>query len=509
MKELAGVAIDPAFAEPQIDIKTGQLYCVKCHATIAEELLDQLPKRPYELVEASPAADIWAFGLLMFQLCSGRPLMSIDERSGHLLDICDIVDWTMDRAMTMIYSYISDPLAQDILLRLLAPIECRRYESFISILDHPFFNHSFSATETSLIVERRRKDESSFKRLLQKRGAGILQSKLLQERTVTLSCWDFDVLKRIYLSPTELVRRSAPKNMDTVPEITFPCAIVLLPYHLKTRRENFIESAQTLGLEILRLSKICCFTRKIEQFQASKNGGERLGASGIAKLLGLSSDHFAKEESTILSLASRFVELYRDDPVAVALMVMQEQLKTLLECFETAETYLYMLDEYNCKLLSNEVYPIQVPDNKRQTIVRNGLLFMYLCYQHTKGRTNGLAGLAQLLFNDGDYEVPPSWVEAAEGLTDAMDEDAWFWDIRLLERALGAMFESRYGVASDSLDVIQDFLYSADRQSNFADQTRVLTGEISLWTTSEGVQEIRNAAVGTSFKDVLRKMTPK
>ena len=48
-------------------------------------VIDSNDPLPYERVVASPAVDVWAFGALLFLLCTGEPLLSVN-RDDDLVD---------------------------------------------------------------------------------------------------------------------------------------------------------------------------------------------------------------------------------------------------------------------------------------------------------------------------------------------------------------------------------------------------------------------------------------
>jgi serine/threonine protein kinase len=84
-----GIKVDKKAIAPSVDIATGQAYVVKCHFLPISHLTgierNSAPRLPYELVPISTSLDLWAFGLILFQLYAGRPLFPTDGRTGHLL----------------------------------------------------------------------------------------------------------------------------------------------------------------------------------------------------------------------------------------------------------------------------------------------------------------------------------------------------------------------------------------------------------------------------------------
>ncbi|KAF0687404.1 Aste57867_20852 [Aphanomyces stellatus] len=101
-----------------------------------KHLDDQLP---YDLVEADPSLDVWAFGVLMFEMYSGEELVPTDTNQ----DVCerDIEQagtWTQDNLLKRIRSKISNALVRSLLEQLLV-IDPKKRMPMASVLDHVYF----------------------------------------------------------------------------------------------------------------------------------------------------------------------------------------------------------------------------------------------------------------------------------------------------------------------------------------------------------------------------------
>jgi serine/threonine protein kinase len=97
---------------------------------------------PYELVPASPAADIWAFGLVIFHLCSKCPLLPLkDDGDLDPSAVQQAATWTQAQIRAAVQNMdCSDEGAKSLLEMLLCvDAEKRATLEWATILDHPFF----------------------------------------------------------------------------------------------------------------------------------------------------------------------------------------------------------------------------------------------------------------------------------------------------------------------------------------------------------------------------------
>ena len=102
---------------------------------------------PYssQLVRASPLIDIWAFGCVLYSLCSGAPLLlsKIDDDILHDDDFMTVFSLNYsrtDRLKRDIAKNVSHPLAQNLLNLVLNPDPLLRLNNMTEVLEHPFFS---------------------------------------------------------------------------------------------------------------------------------------------------------------------------------------------------------------------------------------------------------------------------------------------------------------------------------------------------------------------------------
>jgi len=200
----------------------GSIYVVKTY----NGTLNEVYSLPYDLLPPNEQIDIWSFGCLVFQLCSGGPLF----KTNRIHDLDDVFsykeleDWNKDRAEHAIRR-VSDPLAKDLLLKLLredSDDACEggaggaavagdsyRFGSMKYVLRHPFFG-STSNLEALKILEKHE------------------EQQLLLEETTTIPLLTSQTLMKLEHS-TERHCKIVFETEDVVA----PTCLVALPYQLK------------------------------------------------------------------------------------------------------------------------------------------------------------------------------------------------------------------------------------------------------------------------------------
>ena len=133
---------------PRLDEHKTYAYFVKHHDDSASR--KEHDELPFTLVQSTCSVDIWSFGVLMFFMCSRMSLFhtTID---GHLQSYEELYKWNTEKSKARISSCIKDPIAQDLLMKILVPKE-ERISSLDEILQHPYFGPS-SSLEAQQILE--------------------------------------------------------------------------------------------------------------------------------------------------------------------------------------------------------------------------------------------------------------------------------------------------------------------------------------------------------------------
>lgn len=524
-----GINVDKTATDPVVDLSTGQAFVVKCHylpLTLEDENeRSNAPKLPYDLVQATTSLDLWAFGLVLFHLCAGRPLFPTVGRTGHLLELSDICGWTMERAREYVYEFVADNTAQDLILRLLAPVESRRNESMDAILKHPFFDVAGEQTSaTTAIVSHHQMEAAAHKRRQQSKRMDVSEASLLEERTVKFPCWDFSMLERLYMSPTETMTRLLPpqpwrKEGSVLP---FPCALLVLPYRMEDAKVNDEHAGVVFGREYLEFCKavyFCAlFKRTFDGGKSPKASKSKLSVQAVFARLNLNERDFRSIKESLSDLASKHVYQFRESPAAAALKVAEQRLQRLLATFEGTGAYVHLVDEHKVAVAtpppsssrgSQDVpYPLAIPDERKSEALKHGVALTHLCSLYARGCSRGLLGLFRLLVDptaSSEDSVPLSWIEAASGLPHGLDEASFLDEIRTIQDVLGEAHGGKYRVAVDDVEFWRDFLYHADPRRSFCDLRRVSASNMCLWTSREGSVEMADASRAVSFKDALRR----
>jgi len=498
------IKLDLESLKPKVDVSSGETYVLKCNLSSAsgDDGTSDHPQLPYKLVRPSFGTDLWGFGLLLFYLCAGHPLFPVNSRTGELLSYADVCQWTEERAKECVYENIDDHTAQDLILRLLSPPEQREKETIESILCHPFF---VGETGSSLSLSKRKIEASVHKRLLGSRMVELSEKKFLEERTQHVSCWDLDILERFHLSPSEIVKRLVPDQQWRQSALPIPSAMALLPYTVGATHD--IDGVnEAFGLAYVRFSKAVYFAtlmkRAIDSYSKLK-----WSSGDILKALGLSNAEFSDIQSSMSNLAAKHVELFRSDPMAVALKLVQQGIFDVFSYFDERSAYFYAVDEFHCApVLDHETYPIETSGERTRGLLQNGIMFMHLSTLYARGVSKSLFGMAKLL---GLTYIPKSWTEAAKGLLHTLDEKAFVTEIELLQLALSDMYSTKHRIAAADLNYLQHFLSETDPQREFAGLVRVLSCDMCLWTTAEGVKDIERLACNVSFRDVMEVVRKK
>ena len=510
-----GITVDKSAIEPTIDSKTGKAYVVRCFFDRPKDSVPSseecsLPPLPYELVGACESVDIWAFGRLIFTLCSGHQLLPTSIRSGQLMNYVTICNWDAEAAAEIVFEHVRDHLAQDLILRLLSPYSERQAMSLQSILEHPFFmDPEKSLALSQSIVEQRKNDAASHKRRLQSRFEEESEKAWLESKTISIHCWDFEILERIHCSPTEIMKTMMDRKMN----ISIPCSMILLPYKLGQNRSSVLNwKAEHLGTNLIGLSKACYFASRVQlTVNTSDQSWHKWASSEILAALDLSSADFGDLQKDMSDLAAKHVESFRNDPMKIAIMLVQQRIDRLFSTFEGEKIFLYFIDERTCSpILDDQNFsPIEVSQVRQDEMLQRGILFMHLSCLYARGVSKSLAGLIGLLCEVANPLVPETWTVAAEGLNHDLDVVTIANELQILRDALSGKnsvsdsFSNKH-LASDFLSFMREFFLEVDPKRNLADMRRVEASGACLWTTADGARELKQSTELFTFKDALR-----
>jgi hypothetical protein len=514
VKSRFGVEIDPNVITSQTNPKTGETYVLKCYyVTDDEKDAKKLPPLPYKPVRARETLDLWSFGQVLFTMCSsGHPLFPMNVKTGHLLAFDQVANWSDAIAKDLIYQHIDDPLAQDLLFHIMTGFDERASLQVETLLSHPFFSSSDKddqlAKMTQRMIDQRSTETRMYKRNREAERKQQAEVEWLTTRSRNLVCWDLDFQMRVYLSPSNLVRKDHPAGV-VVPEI--PVSILLLPYKLARNKsgkltpstKKDVERAERMGIQLLALSRACQFARLMEQVVVESNGNKdhSWSSSEISSAIASSSDAFKDLENAMTALATSEIELFRHNPMHVAIRLVQDRIKELYACFDAeSKAFLYLVDEFEGVPIidSNSPYPHQVVAKVPQ-VLQNTLPLMQLCALYARGVCGGVEGLVKLIFEAAYPHIPPSWEAAAAGLRHDMDEAAMKTELRILRSALAELYGSKISSVVDDLRFLQTYLHQFDPHHSYALLQRVTNAESCLWTSEVGVEKINELASSSTI----------
>lgn len=515
VEKVYNIKVDRSVIEPVVDIESGSTFVLRCHYMPKDDkaTLGALPKLPYQLVPARESTDVWCLGLIMFALCSdGRPLFYTNMRTGQILDYQDISKWDKRAAESEIYQHIEDPLAQDFLLRLLAPYEDRVQLTMEAVLNHPFL--AGSGHDSSLIVkmvDKRQRESAAHARWRNQCVSEKSLNDWLKTRTTHVNCWDFNMNKKINFSSSEIVRKAVGKNTAA---LAMPCGFILLPYKLSAKNKKAklapttkkdVERAERMGVLLLALGKACHFAVRakdaIEQSQE-----KQWTATKLLESLKLPDGSFDSLKDELTKLAAKNIEPFRVDPMFVVQKLVERRILEIRACFkEAGKAFFYLVDEMGgipLSTSSSSPYPLQIPANSVELFLTTALPFMHACALFVRGFSRGISGVVRLIFEAAYPHVPPSWAHAASGLSHNLDEDLFIKEILILHKCLASSSS-----LADDLKFIRDACLRVDPQASFANMLRVECAGSALWTTPEGASEIQEACQAYGFKQAVEIQT--
>lgn len=128
-------------------------YMLKTFEDRDDNHVRDISKLPYKLINPSEKVDVWVFGIFIYQLCSGgNPFHTGYQGDLRGVDAYSrLHHWNKVEADKSIREHIQDPLAQDLLRRILLPAS-ERLPNMTAVLRHPFF--SPTSTEAERYLEK-------------------------------------------------------------------------------------------------------------------------------------------------------------------------------------------------------------------------------------------------------------------------------------------------------------------------------------------------------------------
>jgi len=409
IEKIFDVQIDRTVKEPYIDETTGCSYVVRCHYEVDDKEKSksiEFPKLPYKLVQARESVDFWCLGNLLYTLCSGgRQLFPTNLNSGHLLDYRDVVNWNIDSSRDKIYENVEDPLAQDLLLKLLSPFEERNSMTMDTIVSHPFFSPTIKSPLRDKIMNHRTAECATYLRNRTKMLTEKYEDDWITSRTVNVNCWNFDMLKTIYFSSSEIIRKIIGQSNKT------PSSFILLPYKLSSKNKKGklapttkadVERAERMGVLLLSLAKSLSFGSCVEKVIKKSRSNRKWDARSLIESVTFPSNSFGDLTEEFYEIAADSIEAFRMDPRSAVTKLIERRYNDIVAIFKEArKSFIYLVDEHMGVPLVGQAYapyPIELPESNMQDNLKNILPFMHSCSMVVRGTSGGISGIVRLIF---------------------------------------------------------------------------------------------------------------
>ncbi|RHY65656.1 hypothetical protein DYB30_007853 [Aphanomyces astaci] len=176
---------------------------------------------PYTLVKATPAVDMWAFGVLMYQMYSGVELVPTDRNQ----DVDDssierAATWTPADLATRLQNKVANPVARDLLLKLLA-VDPNDRISVHAMLGHAYFEIKQVDSTTKQVLSA---IEAKLDTLNDHVVSGFQSMNDRLDLVVELTQ---DTLKQLGQAKEDLMR-----GIFQATEVRVPTSFVLLPFNI-------------------------------------------------------------------------------------------------------------------------------------------------------------------------------------------------------------------------------------------------------------------------------------
>mmetsp|Transcript_10337 Transcript_10337/g.30241 ORF Transcript_10337/g.30241 Transcript_10337/m.30241 type:complete len:1951 (+) Transcript_10337:118-5970(+) len=516
VEKIFEIKADRRIKEPYVDPSTGCSYVVRCHFVLSEEdksMGAQLPELPYMLVQTKESVDLWCLGLLLYTLCSGgRPLFPVNIKSGLLLDYQGIVNWNMDCARSCIYENVENPVAQDLLLKLLAPFDERSNLTAESVLSHPYFSSNNSQLRQR-IIENSINERATHLRNRTKDITLKYENNWLASRSVKINCWNFDMLKTFHFSSSEIVRKMiGQKN-------SMPSSFIILPYKLSSKNKKAklspttkkdVERAERMGVSMISLAKALFFGSCVEETIKKTSSEQKWDAVTLLKSANLPAPEAYEDlKEEFCKVAADHIEAFRADPRVVVKQLIERRYLEIRAIFKDAgRAFVYLVDEFIGIPLVGSAhvpYPLEIAESSVDSSLSKILPFMHCCSLVARGTSGGITGIVRLIFEAAFPHVPPSWNQAASGLIHPLDEDFIKRETMLLHRILSSLHSPRARRSlGDDLSAIKSMCTKTDIRGEFANLHRVQCADSSLWTSPDGLKIIQDACDKYDFKQALK-----
>ncbi|KAF0718233.1 Aste57867_1802 [Aphanomyces stellatus] len=393
---------------------------------------------PYEPVIATPALDMWAFGVMMYQLYSGVELIPTDRNQD--VDESGIeraATWTKDDLSTRIQNKVSNPLVRDLLMKLLA-IEPNDRISAKAMLSHEYFDVNYDPNEAKAFQVI----NSKLDQISNKVATGFDSMKERLDQVVELN--------RVTLEALGSAKEDLMRSIFQATEVQIPTSFVLLPFNILDKQDDDEEAVAAT------LAHTASFFHK----------GIEMGASFMISV---------KANKTI---------------------------GTAIKTFSAGEPlYLYLLDEVQgipvvpprSTTGDEALYPIRIETKSDEYVhfMTTAMPFIQTGFKFLKG-INTVATLAKSL------GIPSLDKETLANIGDNIEKakkTSSVFDFQVLQAAVEAHDSTVpvHQIRGAALRELERFFSEKDKERNFAGLGRTYSASgQSLWTAKESIEAFEN-----------------
>jgi serine/threonine protein kinase len=177
---------------------------------------------------AHESFDIWAFGVLLYLLLTGQQLFNNDQQDN--LDADDLLKLAMwdqkqlKAALRKVHtSRRPNPLAKELLEKLLQPKPDDRPDDFGEVLDHPFFTGESDGSDLASKVIIERMEEMHQETMQAHQKTQVLLNAIV-ERTINIETTSEKTLVQLCKTERVLLR-----GMFEATEVKIPTSFIIMP----------------------------------------------------------------------------------------------------------------------------------------------------------------------------------------------------------------------------------------------------------------------------------------
>ncbi|GMI24311.1 hypothetical protein TrRE_jg195 [Triparma retinervis] len=419
---------------------------------------------PYQLVRSSPSLDIWSFGTILYALCTGSPLFNVnrDDDLKEGVDMHEVATWD-DAKKIKSLAEINDPMAKDLLSKLLSRDPDDRPGTFQDVLNHSFFTMEGVGGDTKLLQEMREEMTSNFKKQEEYHAKSEKLMQNIMDNTIELKSMGKETMDKIDASTGVLC-----KAIFDATEVSTPTCFIILPYMLPLppKEGEDDDSLVARAKEILD---------KAEDFM-----------DNVTNLTETTSSFISNPASFAMNFGSS---------------MFKGKVAEMKSKLVDKEMYMYLVDEFTNEPVydHSRLYPKVIETksdlvDQHMPMMRVGLQAMAVM--------NGATGLASC-FCPGvpSRLVPKGLMEKATKFVNGLDKESNVADYDVVQGEVERQGEGSSGAKrGGELREYEKFLMEHDPEGAFANLVRVCdqgSGR-AIWVTKESAAKIEGKAGGES-----------